>query len=313
MRSTAMHLTSLKFGVIISVYPYIHPFLHMNASEYKNNTDNLTQDLEDMHLLARRDNTESRLGVGPYIGAYCKFIEDVFTGLSDVWTGSICSPLRERLYLHRTPATPEACETPPALQEVIVRMKAMAAKFKNFGFGSLEDMNAFLETLPIKVSQETLEAIKALKPRESEENNSYTVFMKMGGRFYLGETAVSSRGADGNESQGVNIAATEKGKKLGEEEDWKYSKTGSAENLFKQLDHKGKLNFIRANKAMLPFLKNHNLCGTQVYWEWLSDPADSDLAFLGCAQPVSPGEKAADVARERRGVRVLRDVTSECS
>ncbi len=43
--------------------------------------DDLDRDLEGLGLIRRIDSDESRLGVGPYMAAYLKFFEDVFTGV----------------------------------------------------------------------------------------------------------------------------------------------------------------------------------------------------------------------------------------
>lgn len=197
------------------------------------------------------------------------------------------------------------------LHQVIDRMRAKAEKHKYFGFGSLEAMNAFLEALPNKVSPETLQAIQALKPRETAE--SYTVFMKIRNKIYLGESAPSSKGANGEEGEGVWITATGKGKEKRINANVYISKTGSAEALFQELDPEGKLNFIRASKAMLPYFKEHGLYGSQVVVEWLSDSAASGRAWDGYARSAYPDVSDVSYADERGGVRALRDVTDECS
>lgn len=209
----------------------------------------------------------------------------------------------------RITSTQESKETPTELTAVIEKMKATAKKHDNFGFGSAEALAVFLETLPQKLSPDSLATIKALKPRETEQ--SYTVFFKHGNDIYFGESAPSSKGPDGKEWNGVNIAATKAGKRWGLQRNWIYSETGSAEELLAQLSQNGAKDISPASKAMLKTLQALGLFSSEVYGEWLSDPAASLSACYCYAESDYLNEVDADCAHVRWGVRALRNVTSE--
>ena len=204
----------------------------------------------------------------------------------------------------------EAKETPVELTAVIEKMEATAEKHSNFGFGTAEALATFLETLPQKLSPDSLATLRALKPRETEE--SYTVFFKEGTQIYLGESAPSSKGPNGKEGNGVKIAATNAAK-----ESYKtapkdyYSETGSAEALFAQLKKSGAKDLTRASKAMLKTLQGLKLFSGAVPSEWLSDRAASGRAWYGCAEADYAAEHGADDAAEYWGVRALRNVSKE--
>lgn len=208
-----------------------------------------------------------------------------------------------------TSAVQEANETPAEiLTAIIEKMKATAEKHRNFGFGSPETLVAFLETLPKKISPDSFATIRALKPRETAE--SYTVFFKYGNEIFLGESAPSSKGADGKEGNGVNIAATEDGKASGLKYR-KYSKTGSAEALFVQLEQAGAKDLIRPSRSMMELLKTLEFFSLDVPEEWLSDLAALFSAWHGSVEAGSSNMYGEAYPYAYRGVRALRNVTSE--
>ena len=204
----------------------------------------------------------------------------------------------------------EVKETPTELQELIEKMKATAEKHSNFGFGTADSLAAFLETLPQKLSPDSLATLRALKPRETEE--SYVVFFKEGTQIFLGESAPSSKGPDGKEGNGVNIAATKAAK-----ESYKnapngyYSETGSAEALFASLKAAGAKDIVRTPKAMLKTLQGLKLFSGAVPVEWLSDFAASGSTWYGLAETDYADEYVANDAYVSRGVRALRNVSKE--
>ncbi len=116
---------------------------------------------------------------------------------------------------------------------------------------------------------------------------------------------------DGTEGNGVNIAANEKGKELGLKNNWKYSETGSAENLFAQLKQAGAKDIMRASKATLRSLQSSKLFSVKVPVEWLSDSAAPGCAWDGRAEDDYFYAYDAYAAYEYRGVRALRNVSSE--
>ena len=201
-------------------------------------------------------------------------------------------------------------ETPVELQEVIEKMKATAEKHSNFGFAPADSLAAFLETLPQKLSPDSLATLRALKPRETEE--SYTVFFKEGTQIFLGESAPSRKGPDGKEGNGVNIAATKAAK-----ESYKnapngyYSETGSAEALFASLKAAGAKDIVRTPKTMLKTLQGLKLFSGAVPVEWLSDFAASGSTWYGLAETDYADEYVANDAYVSRGVRALRNVSKE--
>ena len=203
----------------------------------------------------------------------------------------------------------EVKETPVELTAVIEKMKATAKKHSNFGFGTAEALATFLETLPQKLSPDSLATLRALKPRETEE--SYVVFFKEGTQIFLGESAPSSKGPDGKYWNGVLIAATEEDKALGLKHGWHYSETGSAEALFAQLNESGAKDLTCASKAMLKTLQGLKLFSGAVPVEWLSDSAASGDAWYGDAEGGDASEDDADDAIADVGVRALRNVSKE--
>lgn len=209
-----------------------------------------------------------------------------------------------------TSAIQETNETPAEiLTAVIEKMNATAEKHRNFGFGSPETLVAFLETLPQKISPDSLATIRALKPRETAE--SYTVFFKDGNEIFLGESTPSSKGADGKEGNGVKIAATEDGKALGLHYKRKYSKTGSAEALFVQLEQAGAKDLIRPSRSMMESLKALGFFSLDVPNEWFSDPAALFSAWHGSVEAGSSNMYGDALPYKDRGVRALRNVTRE--
>ncbi|MFA6023948.1 MAG: hypothetical protein WC777_01905 [Candidatus Gracilibacteria bacterium] len=206
-----------------------------------------------------------------------------------------------------------ACECPESVRTITERMRALATKHNNFGFGSPEALDTFLTRLgsgETQLSLDTLNTIKALKPRETQ--GSYLVLAQINGETYLMESAPSRKGPNGQGDAGVWITATEAGAKIRQENRMGIGTALSAENILNLLHQNGAVGLQMANKAMLEALQNLGLFSTgSTREEWLSDSAARGKAWFWQAAEGDSKEDLAYIANPFRGVRALRNVTQE--